>query len=110
MTERQDQLAEAQQVAHLGSWERNLITGKAIWSDEFYRLLGLDFDVEPGPDAFLARVHPDDRALVEAGLEATRDRRRRLGIRLPHRARRWSGSVAAGPGDADVVRQTGPPP
>jgi diguanylate cyclase (GGDEF)-like protein/PAS domain S-box-containing protein len=70
--ERQEQLEEAQEVGRLGGWERNLITGKAAWSTEFYRLLGLEpAAVVPGPSAFFACIHPDDRAAVEAGLAAT---------------------------------------
>jgi len=70
--ERQEQLEEAQEVAHLGGWERDLITGKTAWSLEFYRLLGLEpLSVEPGPAAFFACLHSDDRAAVEAGLAAT---------------------------------------
>ena len=34
-------LAEAQQVAHIGSWERDLCTNVVTWSDELYRLFGL---------------------------------------------------------------------
>jgi diguanylate cyclase (GGDEF)-like protein/PAS domain S-box-containing protein len=67
--ERSAQLAEAQSVARLGSWERDLRAGTATWSPELFRLLGLDpEEVGAGPDAFLALVHPDDRAAFEAGL------------------------------------------
>jgi PAS domain S-box-containing protein len=34
-------LAEAQQVARIGSWERDLRTNDVYWSDELYRLFGL---------------------------------------------------------------------
>ena len=39
-----ESLAEAQAVTHLGSWERDLATGERTWSDEMYRMVGL----EPG--------------------------------------------------------------
>lgn len=59
----QRHLARAQRIAGLGSWERDVATGALRWSDESHRLFGL----EPGTfigtlDAFLAFVHPDDRA------------------------------------------------
>jgi diguanylate cyclase (GGDEF)-like protein len=72
VTERQNQLAEAQLVAHLGAWKHNFVTGKTVWSDELYHLLGLDHDTEPGADAILSRVHPEDRAMVARELAAVR--------------------------------------
>jgi diguanylate cyclase (GGDEF)-like protein len=72
VVERQEQLEEAQEVAHLGGWERNITTGKGVWSAETYRLLGLDpAKVGPELSEFLSCVHPDDRSTVEAGLAAT---------------------------------------
>ncbi len=60
-------LAEAQQQAHLGSWEWDIRTGELTWSDELYRIHGL----EPRSGAidferFLATVHADDRDQVKA--------------------------------------------
>ena len=55
-------LAEAQEVAHIGSWEWSIPDDRITWSDELYRLFG----VEPGGamdyEAYLARLHPDDAA------------------------------------------------
>src|SRR5216117_2436810 len=59
------QLAEAQALAHVGSWEWDLLTGRLFWSDEHYRIFGL----EPGtPIAFpetLQYVHPDEQAYLK---------------------------------------------
>jgi PAS domain S-box-containing protein len=71
-------LAEAQQVAHFGSWERDLRTNQVIWSDELYRLFGVQADeIDLSYQQFLQRVVPQDvertRALVD---EAIRERRR----------------------------------
>lgn len=35
-------LAAAQAIAHLGSWEWNLRTNEVVWSDECYRIFGVD--------------------------------------------------------------------
>jgi PAS domain S-box-containing protein len=60
------QLAIAQQITHIGSWEWDVATRNVVWSDELYRLYGL----EPGSQAitvdfFLSRVHDGDRAQVQ---------------------------------------------
>ncbi len=64
-------LAEAQRVAHIGSWEWDLVTGLAQRSDELHRIFGVEPGTIPGTtDAFLACVHPDDQARVEASERA----------------------------------------
>ena len=60
-----EQLAVAQGVAGFGSWERHIDTNKVVWSDELYRLVGLDpATSQPSLDAFVDVVHPDDRARI----------------------------------------------
>jgi len=59
-------LAEAQQVAHVGSWELDLVRNRLWWSDEIYRI----FEIDPRKfgasyEAFLERVHPADREKVD---------------------------------------------
>lgn len=65
-------LAEAQRLAHLGSWDWNIETNELFWSDEIYRIFGLAPE-EFGAtyDAFLDSVHPDDRAFVEQAVNDT---------------------------------------
>lgn len=56
------QFADAQRLARLGSWVTDLQTGESYWSDELYRLFGLEPDGRDMPlERFLALVHPDDR-------------------------------------------------
>jgi len=58
-------LAQAQGIAHVGSWDNHLITGRFTWSDEFYRLLGLEpGEVEASQEVWLRYAHPDDEAAV----------------------------------------------
>ncbi len=61
-------LREAQRSAGVGSWERNAALGTNWWSDEIYRVLGLDPAVTvPSYERYLAAIHPDDRpAATEA--------------------------------------------
>ena len=62
-----DSLSRTQQIAQLGSWERESGKEQLTWSDEVYRMFGL----QPGElrathTGFLDVVHPDDRAAVDA--------------------------------------------
>ncbi|MCA9857020.1 MAG: PAS domain S-box protein [Dehalococcoidia bacterium] len=56
-------LAEAQRLGHVGSWEDDLVSGDAMWSDEAYRILGREpGSVPPTAESFAAHVDPDDVA------------------------------------------------
>ena len=57
-------LAEAQRIAHVGSFELDLDSGEMTWSEEHYRILGLDPSLEPSTDLMVSLVHPDDLARV----------------------------------------------
>jgi PAS domain S-box-containing protein len=61
----QRQLAEAQSIAHVGSWEFDMVASRVTWSDEAYRLWGLPLGSPVDYTAFIAGVHPEDRARVE---------------------------------------------
>ena len=59
------QLAGAQRIAHLGSWQRDIESGTMNWSDELYRICGLEPGSIPASyQAFLERFHPEDRESV----------------------------------------------
>lgn len=67
----EQRLQEAQQIAHVGNWERDLVGNRLYWSDELYRIFGCNpQEFEPTFEAFLARIHPDDRDAIRQGLIA----------------------------------------
>jgi PAS domain S-box-containing protein len=60
------QFADAQALARIGSWEWDIPTNVVWWSDELYRIYGLEPGaVAPSYEEFLGRVHDDDRASVD---------------------------------------------
>ena len=68
-------LAEAQEVAQVGSWEWDIGANRVTWSDELYRLWGLEpQSVEMTYERYLDSVHPADRerarAVIERALES----------------------------------------
>jgi PAS domain S-box-containing protein len=55
-------LNDAQEVAHIGSWEWDVLANKVLWSDELYRIYGLEPDSEEVTyESYIQRVHPEDR-------------------------------------------------
>ncbi|MEZ5445529.1 MAG: PAS domain S-box protein [Gammaproteobacteria bacterium] len=74
-------LSAAQSLAHLGSWEQDIINPESIeanplrWSDETYRILGYNpGEVEPSVARLINSLHPDDRQAVrELWSAAVRD-------------------------------------
>ena len=64
-------LAAAQAVAHIGSWDYDVTSGQAIWSDELFKIYGItreEFGCQPGT---LWRFdHPDDVGEVRRQYES----------------------------------------
>jgi PAS domain S-box-containing protein len=70
----QRQLIEAQHIAHIGSWHWDLKTNDGSWSEELYRIFGLN-PGEPPPSFETALdkfIHPDDLDLFQKAVEASR--------------------------------------
>ncbi|WP_029933575.1 PAS domain-containing protein [Thiomicrospira pelophila] len=62
----QARLNKAQQVAKMGSWELDLISGRLEWSDEVFRIFELaPQSFVPSYEKFMQMIHPDDRDIVE---------------------------------------------
>jgi PAS domain S-box-containing protein len=61
------QMSDAQGIAHLGSWDYDALTGEVKWSDELWRIFGLDRrEFGLSFEEYLTMVHPDDHHLVKS--------------------------------------------
>lgn len=62
-------LERAQEVAHVGSWFRDHVSGALEWTAESQRIFGIrDGELPRTPEAFLALVHPDDREAMRGAI------------------------------------------
>ncbi|RPI36826.1 MAG: EAL domain-containing protein [Nitrospiraceae bacterium] len=94
LRESEKRLQRAQEIAHLGSWELDVVKNILTWSDEVYRIFGFqprEFDATY--EAFLEAVHPDDRDAVDAAYSGSL-REGRDNYEIEHRiVRRHSGEI-----------------
>jgi PAS domain S-box-containing protein len=90
-------LAEAERLAGIGSWDLDLRTGEGMWSDEAFRLRGLEpGEVVPDVDLVLALVHPEDRERVSQVLALVAEDPESVpadGLTLDYRIQRTDGEV-----------------
>jgi PAS domain S-box-containing protein len=86
-------LWEVQRISHTGFFAFSRVTKKFLyWSEECYRIWGLDPDQgPPDPEIAARRIHPDDRERVDK--EATEARRKKRNFRLEFRAVLPDGAV-----------------
>jgi len=111
----QAELANAQRLAHIGSWSLDMAAGELWGSEEFRAIFGLPTDDKPiAPNAVLSRVHARDRADVENAVYAcvTEGTILRLDCRVslegsPERVLHIQAQVQRSPeGDADRLEGT----
>jgi signal transduction histidine kinase len=64
------QLEAAQAITHIGSWEWVVATGAVTWSDELYRIYGLEPRSQPITlEFFLSRIHPEERDRIQREIQ-----------------------------------------
>ncbi len=69
LQQKQARLEESQQVAHLGNWEWNIHTNEVFWSDEVFRIFGVEpYEFEPNYEKYLSFIYPEDRQLVQEAI------------------------------------------
>ena len=61
----EERLKAAQALGRMGHWELDLVRDELLWSDEVFRIFGLQPQcLDATMEAFMSSVHPDDRGLV----------------------------------------------
>jgi PAS domain S-box-containing protein len=114
LRQREEWLRLAHDAAHSGAWEWDLRTNRNIWSEELWKLYGLEpYSCEPSYAAWLEVVHPDDRPVAERTVQEAA--RKGLDLNVEFRVRdrdgaeRWLLSRGRAIRDADgqVVRFIG---
>jgi PAS domain S-box-containing protein len=64
LKESEERLADAQKIAHIGSYDWNIASDEEYWSDELYHIFELDPQFKLNHNTFLNRIHPDDSEYV----------------------------------------------
>jgi len=100
LRERQARLMEAQRLAHLGSWVFDPAKGRMEWSEEVFRIFGLeDTRVAPPMQALQQHIHPEDLPAFQAGMRSALAGTEALSLDLrvvrPDGATRWVHLAAA---------------
>src|SRR5258706_4763108 len=103
LKESQRRLEEAQRIAHVGHWDRDLETRRITWSDEIYRILGLPLQERDSPRTeWLEVVHPEDKPRLSLSIEELERGIRRLDVEF--RIVRPNGEVRFLHSQGDVIR------
>ncbi|MGC7847541.1 PAS domain S-box protein [Desulforudis sp. 1088] len=69
LRQREASLANAQRIAHLGSWDWDIVHNEVHWADEIYHIFGLTpQELGTTYEDSLKAVHPDDRGFVEKSI------------------------------------------
>ena len=101
----EEKLAQAQHIAHLGYWERDLEPDRIYWSDETYRIFGLEpQETAITFDRFEELLHPEDRERVKQAIGTALNDGARYDIE--YRILRPEGEVRFIHSQADVVKNS----
>lgn len=67
MRESEERFQLAAEIGRSGTWDWNVLTGEVIWSRGHYEVMGYhEGDFKPSFQAWANRIHPDERARVDA--------------------------------------------
>lgn len=105
----QSLLQFAEEMAQMGTWDWRLETDAVRWSDNLYRIFGLEpGEITPTPEYVLEQTHPEDRKRVERQLDSAR-RKGQLAP-LEYRIIRPDGEMRHLRSHQAVIRQAGSRP
>jgi len=91
LQESEKRLLVSQRIAHVGTWDWDIVNDSVIWSEEMFRIFGLrPEEGTPTPAAFFGRTHVEDREKVDAAI--ARSLKENLPIDVEHRIVRYDGS------------------
>lgn len=103
LRESEKRLREAQAIAHVGSWDWDIAGNTLHWSDEIYRIFGLELrQFGATYEAFLSSVHPEDREAVQLAVKDALENRRPY--EMVHRVLRPDGAERIVNEKAEVTR------
>jgi PAS domain S-box-containing protein len=70
----EERMREAQALAHIGSWYWDVATDSVTWTDELYRIYGLEPQATVATfEGYVDHVHPDHREQVITAVRSTLD-------------------------------------
>ena len=103
LRDNRERLANAQRLARIGNWEWDPSEDQMLWSDELYRIFGIEqLAGQSSYQALLDVAHPDDRDAVEKALsDAAADQ---TAVSLDHRIVTGSGAERVIHHQAEIVR------
>ena len=57
---------EAQEMAHFGNWEMDIVNNKMLWADEIFRIFGFPLNsMAPTLSDYISYTHPEDKTKVQ---------------------------------------------
>lgn len=103
----EQRLLEAQKMSRIGNWELDIVTNKMFWSEEVFRILGLEDDVEPTLHQYLELVAPAEVENVRSAINRTMEKGAQLNIEYPITLADGSGKVVVNQGQIQMSKKTG---
>ncbi len=98
LQENESRLSEALKAAKAGVWQWNMVTNQTVWSEDNYRLLGYDPQIQDTSyDTWLNAIHPEERTVVDQYVRRVLAEQSELNLEyrvlLPNNQVRWLADI-----------------